>query len=371
MCLIRDVMDRIRDRKVRLLLGLARFLIMTTYHIAPIAPPASFPPGFELEGEDFNPQAHLQLELPSHVKNLTFKDFLIDDYIATDVSCRCGQLAYTRPFRVLSDEGIAAARRSIAANKHLSKSNERASNYVRGLGYASKFHRSFAYSSDVLALLSKIAGDDLSPHSMAMNISHLNIGEVNTGKPVDKWHIDSVDYVLVLIISDTSDMEGGDLQVLQLRDATGSTFKQLQANGIPSDLVETVKYTGPGYGIFMQGSKILHTVTEVLKGREPRVSLVNSFMSTNPFAEDKTRLATFLRGGFDDGDEIASLEFARHKAWRISGQMQYLLNEVHFGTDTQRISRYLLDAAAELERAAKLISGELNDNAMWVETEKA
>jgi hypothetical protein len=65
-------------------------------------------------------------------------------------------------------------------------------------------------------------------------------------------HTDSTDFVFVLILSDTTDMEGGELQVVQLADASGTTFDQLKVTGIPKDKLETVAYPGAGYCVFMQ-----------------------------------------------------------------------------------------------------------------------
>jgi len=48
----------------------------------------------------------------------------------------------------------------------------------------------------------------------------MHIAQVNFGKPgvvgaVDNWHFDSVDYVLVIILSDIEDMVGGKLEILE------------------------------------------------------------------------------------------------------------------------------------------------------------
>ena len=48
-----------------------------------------------------------------------------------------------------------------------------------------------------------------------------------------------------------------------------------------------------GHCIFMQGSRIAHAVTPVLHAREPRLTLVNSYQSLNPFSSDRTVFATF------------------------------------------------------------------------------
>ena len=255
-----------------------------------------------------------------------------------------------------------------------------------------------AHCPELLQLFQDLARDELSPHTFAKNMSHSNIGaprepaggtdfnteaddnretDINTETdtdaaagtahegdqkkevvPVDKWHTDSVDYVVVIILSDLTDMPGGELKVLQLPDSSSSTtgaFATLKASGIPPELVEAVQYCGPGYGIFMQGSKILHTVRGVLAAREPRVSLVNSYMSTRVFGRDTTLYSTYVRG---DSKAVVDMEFARHKAWRVGGQLAFLRDSPHFIADTRLLSRLLRGAAAELLSAAEELEAE-------------
>lgn len=346
-------------------------LSKTEYTVPAPAPPRHFPEGLAISGEHFDPVRHLQLEPPTHIKDLQFKNIPFPfDAQQKKID---GNLAYTAPFRVLSDEGIAAARRALDENQQLAKSNPRASCFLRGLGYTSNFHQGLAYDSSLVAMLNALARDNVAIHNMTMNISHTNVGKVATGRPVDKWHTDSVAYVLIIILSDLHEMEGGTLRVLQMPDASGDTFTQLSIKGVPDDLVEVVRYTGAGYAVFMQGSKILHTVDAVLKAREPRISLVNSYMQLRPFVADKTRYSTFLKQGFDDGSHIAPVEFARHKAWRARGQMQYVLDQVRFlpkGSDqSMELAEIFRAAAAELQTAADLLSGTVDDNAKWVDPE--
>ena len=40
-----------------------------------------------------------------------------------------------------------------------------------------------------------------------MNMSQINFGEVGAGR-ADQWHLDSVPYVMVVLLSDATDMEG-------------------------------------------------------------------------------------------------------------------------------------------------------------------
>lgn len=253
--------------------------------------------------------------------------------------------------------------------RRIGKGNARATHFVRGVGYTSRWMRDFTYDTSVTDMLSDMARDNLWPHTMTMSVGHTNVGEVATGKPVDKWHVDSTDYVFIIIISDIEEMEGGLLRVLQQPDSSGSYFKTLQTNGVPPELVETVRYTGPGFGIFMQGSKILHAVTSVLQAREPRYSLVNSYMTTNVFLRDPTKYHTFTSKGFDDRKDVVPLEFARHKAWRIKGQMSWLLEHARYGSTPEELAKILECAGSELVQSAQLLKNKEEDNATFVDDE--
>jgi hypothetical protein len=324
--------------------------------------------GDKPDGTHFDAKKHLQVELPSHVKDMNFND--IEYPFNNEQSKINGQVAYSRPFRILSDEGIKLAREAIDCNhEKLGISCERSAFYLRGLGFVSNWHKEFVDHPEVIQLINSITRDKLTPSSLTRNISHTNIGKVASGKPIDKWHTDSCDYAMVIILSDITDMNGGELRVLQCPDASGgngteSTFKTLQSNGIPEDLVETIKYTGAGYAIIMQGSKILHSVNEVFSAREPRISLVNSYMTCRSFMPDMTRFSTFVD---EDGMDILALEYARGKAWRIKGQMKYILHEANLSNKPQELSVILRTAAQELTKAADLIDLKSHDHPKWNE----
>ena len=70
-----------------------------------------------------------------------------------------------------------------------------------------------------------------------------------------------------------------------------------------------------------QGSRIAHTVTPVISGREARVSAVYSFQSRNAFAKDNYLFNTFVR--IKEPDAILQSEHARHAAWRVRGHMDF------------------------------------------------
>lgn len=317
------------------------------------------PSGYVLHDEKWDRSTDLQLEPPSHIVVRTSPEFTAVPF-PYPPGCAVGAgIGYSQPFRVLSPSGVAKLRQAVDRESPArAKSNERIPSCLRGLAYCSQAVRDYTYDPELLQLFSDMAQQPLGVHPISMNVGHTNIGKVAGGEYVDQWHTDSVDYVFVLIISDITDMEGGELQVLNVPDATGSLFETLKSSGVPEDLVKTVSYMKPGYGIFMQGSKILHRVKGVLKAREARVSLVSSFCNLDVFAPDSTRYHTFSH---QDPEDVHPLEFARHKAWRVEGKMKYVLDACRFGTDPMHLSKVMKEAAEELERAAKLLSREEDD----------
>jgi len=346
-----------------------------TYAEAPY-PVEHMPAGWELdESEAFDPAVHLQLEPPTMVKDLEFKNVPFP-YSPEEASKSRG-FAYSQPFRCLSPEGVRAAKTSVDNARarypgEIGKGNKRASHFVRGTGYVSKFIKDLSYDPQMTAMMGSMARDEIWPHTMTMSVGHTNVGQVATGRPVDKWHFDSVDYVLIVIISDIEEMEGGLLRVLQQPDSSGTYFEELILQGVPAELVETVRYTGPGYGIFMQGSKILHAVTPVLKAREARYSMVTSYMSKNVFRPDTTKYHTFYGpNGFDDRKDVVPLEFARHKAWRVKGQMSYILDHADFNVSSKNLARVLQGAGDELHKSARLMLGDEEENAAFVDDPSA
>jgi hypothetical protein len=118
----------------------------------------------------------------------------------------------------------------------------------------------------------------------------------------------------------------------------------------------------------MQGSKILHCVSEVMAAREPRMSLVNSYINTRPFAADRIKQGFYAR---IDGQERINYEFARHKAWRVAGKLQWMKEACDYESPAEDLTSVLREAALELLTAADLIDGLDNDDPKHLnETEK-
>jgi len=78
-----------------------------------------------------------------------------------------------------------------------------------------------------------------------------------------------------------------------------------------------------------QGSEILHSVSEELAAPEPRMSLVNSYVATRPFALNKLKHNLYAR---NDGPSFVDYEHAQHRAWPAQGRLQHLHERSSFET---------------------------------------
>lgn len=348
---------------------------MHPYIVRPPEFPSSLPRGYGVSNHPipameadptWDPAIHLQVEPPKTILSSDFVEHSFPLKESSDFS-----LGYTKPFRLLSDEGVNALEAVIKANECFARSTERIPKCLRGLGYRSSFVRNFNQDDKIIDLLSQFAGKPLAPHGMHMNMSHVNFGRpVKRGETpaiVDQWHVDSVDFVLIIIASDVSDSVGGDFEVLHKKGVRDN--QEFMTNGIDDNmahLVETIKCPAKGHAIFMQGSQVLHRVTPVLEALGPRISVVNSYMSRNVFDADYTRLHTFKT----DPEHIYNVEFARHQAWKVEGMMR-CIEEMQFGTPKEELAQVMRGASKILEKTARLLNEEEDDVLAWVKEEAA
>ena len=74
--------------------------------------------------------------------------------------------------------------------------------------------RPLHWSKLPVSLLDGSVWASVATEPVTMNHAHTNFGFPGVSQAVDQWHVDVVDYVFVVILSDITDMQGGELQVL-------------------------------------------------------------------------------------------------------------------------------------------------------------
>ncbi|KAI8635446.1 hypothetical protein F5Y19DRAFT_11746 [Xylariaceae sp. FL1651] len=215
-------------------------------------------------------------------------------------------IAVSEPFTLFTEEAVRRMRQEVLSPevmKNCRYSSNLAQCQLRG--FANKY-APFVYdvwkSPETLAIVSKIAGIDLVPE-MDFEIAHINISvksekekqeeleavaekanyEADEGiagcpweddKPIVDWHTDSYPFVCVTMLSDCTEMIGGETA---LRTGTG----------------DIMKVRGPqmGCAVVLQGRYIEHQALRAL-GATERISMVTSFRPRNPMVRDDTVLTT-------------------------------------------------------------------------------
>ncbi|KAF2968757.1 hypothetical protein GQX73_g4836 [Xylaria multiplex] len=240
----------------------------------------------------FTPAKHLAFkEMPKvhTMKELGFSEI-------TGVS----PVAVSEPFRLFTKEAVMRMRQEVLSPEvfeNCQYSSNLAQCYLRG--FANKY-APFVYdvwkNPETLAIVSKIAGIDLVPE-MDLEIAHINISvkseeekreeleavaeranyEADEGiggcpweddKPIVGWHTDSYPFVCVTMLSDCTDMVGGETA---LRTGAGDIMK--------------------GCAVVLQGRYIEHQALRTL-GTTERITMVTSFRPRDPLQKDDTVLTT-------------------------------------------------------------------------------
>lgn len=309
----------------------------------------------------FNASIHLDLEFPSDISLFpNFNRVYLDEYGYYGDS-EFGLSGES--FQILSKEGVEEIHKIVMKNKKYAHRNFR--NYeLRGLYYLSPFIRDFMTNKELLNHFSHIIGEPVIPHLLYMDAPSVNFGEISdpVSVNVDHWHFDSVSYVCVILISNITDMIGGDLQVIIENNKWTGIEKLISSqNGDRYDInKKTIRYDDSGKCVLIQGSEILHHVTKVIQAYEERISLVMAFQPSNAFVSDKTVLNTWQK--FDSVVETANYEFFRMQSWRLSHNLEYYAKNIEFTKDGTLLADILIGIRHELDRTIELLNGEIQDN---------
>ncbi|MCJ1471831.1 hypothetical protein MMC13_000472 [Lambiella insularis] len=251
-----------------------------------------------LPNDDFNPKKHIDFTPPTKTYNMSDIDLPED----TGVS----PFAVSEPFQLFNAEAIQRMRAEVLS-KDVWENCQYSSNLAQCQlrGFAPQF-APFIYDTwknpETLAIVSGIAGIDLVTE-MDFEIGHINISvksekqkdeelqaysektqaEADEGiggcpweddKPIVDWHTDSYPFVCVTMLSDCTNMIGGETA---LRTGTG----------------DILKVRGPqmGCAVVLQGRYIEHQALRAL-GTAERITMVTSFRPRCPDQRDDTVLTT-------------------------------------------------------------------------------
>lgn len=298
--------------------------------------PEKLPPGFEwLDDEpDFDPELHLQLELPK--AQITLVEL---GYTDAEIVDTCTPFAASSPFRVLSDEG---ARIMLDVSRRLEAfkiTSERIENLVRGGCYRSRWLRDLCTSPALTAHMAEVYGVPVAHHTMPSHLGHLNFAPTDLTRAVDKWHHDTLALDFVMMVADPALLDGGDFEYFL---GTKTEAAALAAAGeTPAEAQRvTFDWPGPGFAVGLHGNMVVHRGAPLHRAGE-RITMVNGYVPLSTSQPDQSRHPDLLT--VDPPSEVYA-SWTKHVAWRARERLDTLINEIEFGTDS-------VDAIAALEHA--------------------
>ncbi|WP_418152483.1 hypothetical protein AB8615_00230 [Litorimonas sp. RW-G-Af-16] len=264
-------------------------------------------------------------------------------------------------FKILSDEGVAVMHETcnaMYANRNVSVGTgvNRLGSYVRGAGYRSQFIKDFCDSPELAEHLSAMAGVSLARHSVPAVACGVNYAPKDIRKAVDSWHVDSVAFDIVMMVSDPTILEGGEFQYFHGTKMEGQSLLGIEGEEgvdveLPPDRVVTVPFPAAGYGFMQQGNMIFHRACR-LKKKAERITMIPSFVVTPATAKDATN--SINMSGWDDPGLPA--ELARHEAWRASARLEKLIDTISLHDDTTALVQQLDEALEPLLKFRNRIS---------------
>ncbi|KAK9312648.1 hypothetical protein V1524DRAFT_243463 [Lipomyces starkeyi] len=287
---------------------------------------------------NFDPAIHLAFEPPS--KRYSFTE------LGLPKPQNAPNVCFTEPFQLFSEEGVRMIRRELFRKEFLDKymrSWSRAPCYISG--YANHenqgtFIKQAWHHPATQAVINEAFGAALKPLPREADLGYVNVqlgveglpgvykyteepakplppseaaatiaSSEYDNTPVDAWHKDMVPVVCVLMLSDTSTMEGGETAI---KKGDGSIIKARGAK--------------MGGAVLMQGGYTEHAALRATNCPE-RVSMVTSYCFADPDADDS---CTTLRSFDPVNDDKPTLwnVYLEYKLKRLRNRIDSVLEKL-------------------------------------------
>jgi hypothetical protein len=333
-----------------------------TLQLSPLPFPSQVPTAYRplaLQDEPiWDPARHLALTTPATTLGLAELG-----YGPPEVSAAASPLGVTAPFGVFSDEGLAAVRAVCLAlqAEAVVGADERAPSYGPGAGYRSRFINDLCQDPRLVAHISDLAGIPLAPHSLPDCQAYVNYAPTDVTKAVDSWHVDSIAFDMVLMLSDPTRLRGGRLEFLRADRKRASelfdtSMDQLHL-GYPmdplADDVIGVEFPAAGFGVLQQGTHVVHRAARLSEPGE-RITLVLGYLPLEQAGPDPTNveyISTWPHPG-------VPAELARHAAWLAGQRLADLTRGIDPDVSAVVAASQLRMAVADVERIARTLEAQ-------------
>ncbi|WP_410646477.1 hypothetical protein [Amycolatopsis sp. cmx-4-54] len=210
-------------------------------------------------------------------------------------------IAMAGPFRLLTDKGTAILADICTRLDDAAVNNDYVvTRRLRNVESISPFVHDMLRDPSFLRLTGVIAGVPLLPHPIrdaGVQINYYNSTSAGREPEVAKWHVDGMNYVFTMTLTDHDQHDGGDYVYFQGHRADFELAKdEITTQGQHHPLVKTAPFRHAGDTMFTRGSFVYHAVTPVTKGH--RTTFAVSLFCPELGHDDQNR---FWHSAPDDG----------------------------------------------------------------------
>eukprot|EP00656_Telonema_subtile_P043524 TRINITY_DN49868_c0_g1_i2.p1 TRINITY_DN49868_c0_g1~~TRINITY_DN49868_c0_g1_i2.p1 ORF type:complete len:205 (-),score=38.44 TRINITY_DN49868_c0_g1_i2:90-704(-) len=184
--------------------------------------------------------------------------------------------------------------------------------------------------------------------------AYVNFAPEDVTEAVDTWHVDSLGFDMVLMVTDPTRVKGGRFEWFngtshEAASLLGVPEEQLHLGGkeeLPRDRVEDANFPAAGWAVLQQGSHIVHRATCMLEYTK-RMTAVLGFSTGRVDSRDPSNLEYMAHWGHPG----LHAEIARHAAWRAGAQLTSVVGELDSDATAAECAAALRRAVADATRA--------------------
>jgi len=328
--------------------------------------PATIPPYYErVEEQSHWPSGAITTATPRplvHMKDLGYET-------STSVA-QLQDVLISEPIEIIRAEAASVLRESIF---QLRASENRPQggppcHVIRAAAYRSVVIRDFCLDHELSDFVGRAMGRPVVATALVHQLGITNYTQLpDTGgalAEIGGWHIDQNAYVIVMSLGG---MDGSQQACLEYFEGTREEGLQLllTGQGIPRDRVRKLPLPGPGWGVVMHSSLVLHRAGPAI-GPLQRISMVTAFEPRDVTIPDQNQTCLVEDRALNPVEqcerEARAVEFARHKAWRAKGHLDDFLDRDLWSLSPEEIIDQLTACAKEIVEYVHLIRrGEVSE----------
>lgn len=285
-------------------------------------------------------------------------------YETSTTIAQLSDVLLSEPIEIIRAKDALTLRESVRRLRDLTKHEQGSAlcQVIRGAAYRSAVVRDFCLDDKLADFVGRAVGRQVVATALVHQLGITNYTEIlttdNALVDIGGWHIDQNAYVIVMSLGGMDGVNQGYLEYFEGTREEGLKII-LAGQDIPQQNVKKIALPGPGWGVVMHGSMVLHRAGPAIAPLE-RISMVTAFEPRDVAIPDQN-LTSFVEAGHALNSiercesQARAAEYARHKAWRTKGHLDDFLRRDLWDLSPEEIIGELTLCARDIVEYVQLI----------------